>query len=305
MYTWQISTAFGLESLVRAELEGPGLALPVQSIVNGAVRVRGDARALAKMQLWLRSAERISLVLSAFRAADFDDLFDGMSGVAWEDILPWDASIRVVCTLAGNAGITSARSAQSIAKKAIIERLRACSGHTFFPESGESYSITIDIAADSAVILLDSCGEGLHRRGYRLASGPAPLRETTAAAMVRLANWKSEKEILWDPFCGSGTIAIEAAMLQADIAPGLMRYFSSEYWPFLSAAVFENERLEARGRAEAGVAKPAAHIRASDISPETLSLADGNIRRAGVSGRIRLFKAALWNLAALLGKTAQ
>jgi putative N6-adenine-specific DNA methylase len=303
MYLWQISTAFGMESLVRAELVNPGLGLEVQSVANGAVRVRGDARALAKMQLWLRCAERISLVLSSFRAADFDDLFEGMGAIAWEDILPWDAYIRVVCTLAANATITSARSAQSIAKKAIIERLRACSEHESFPESGELYSITIDIAADSASVLLDSCGDGLHRRGYRLQPGPAPLRETTAAAMVYLADWNGEKEILWDPFCGSGTLAIEAAMMQADVAPGLMRYFSSETWSFLDAAVFESERMEARGRAEAGVARPAAVIRASDISPEALSMADGNIRRAGMAGRIRLFKADARQLAGPGGET--
>jgi len=261
------------------------------------VFAEGDARDLAKMQLWLRTAERVFLALAQFAARDFDDLFDGMTAIAWEDILPADAAIRVVCSLADNAAIKSARGAQSIGKRAIIDRLRAHSGRNYFPESGESYSITLDIAADSAAVLLDSCGEGLHRRGYRREPGPAPLRETTAAAMAKLADWKSEREILWDPFCGAGTIAIEAAMMQADIAPGLMRWFSSEYWLFLDHAVFERERLEARARAEAGVAKPAAIIRASDISSEAISIADSNIHRAGVTGRIRLFKADARDLA--------
>jgi len=292
---FQISTAFGLESLARAELEALGIR--VQSVANGMVFAEGGARALAKMQLWLRTAERVFLVLSQFSARDFDDLFEGMTAIAWEDILPGDAAIRVMCSLADNAAIKSARGAQSIGKRAIIDRLSARSGRSHFPESGETYAITLDIAADSAIVLLDSCGEGLHRRGYRREPGAAPLRETTAAAMVMLADWKSEQEILWDPFCGSGTIAVEAAMLQADIAPGLMRYFSSEYWPFLDHAVFESERLEARARAEAGVAKPAAIIRASDISAEAISIADNNIHRAGVAGRIRLFKADARELA--------
>jgi len=301
MYTWQITTAFGLESLVRVELEA--LSVSVQSVANGVLRAEGDARSLAKMQLWLRCAERISLVLSSFSAVDFDELFAGMGAIAWEDILPWDASIRVVCTLAPNAVINSARYAQSVTKKSIIERLRAHSGHGHFPETGEPYSITVDIAGGSATVLLDACGDGLHRRGYRLSPGAAPLRETTAAAMVYLADWDPEQEILWDPCCGAATIAIEAALMQADIAPGLMRYFSSEYWGFLDPAAFEGERELARARAEAGVAAPAAHIRASDISPEAISIADANIRRAGVGGRIRLFKADARQLADPGGKT--
>lgn len=295
MFSFQVSTGFGLESLARAEMEA--LGVKVLSVANGAVFAEGNARDLAKMQLWLRTAERVYLVLSRFAAQDFDDLFEGMTAIAWEDIIPGDAAIGVACGLAGNAAITSARSAQSIGKRAIIDRLRAYSGREFFPESGEAYRVMLDIAAGSVAVLLDSCGDGLHRRGYRLEPGAAPLRETTAAAMIMLADWKSEQEIVWDPFCGSGTIAIEAAMREADIAPGLMRYFSSEYWSFLDRAIFENERLEARARAEAGAARPAAIIRASDISAEAISIADSNIRRAGVGGRIRLFKADARSLA--------
>jgi len=304
MYTWHISTAFGLEAVVGTELKA--LGIEITGTGNGMLEVTGDAQTLARMQLWLRCAERISLVVDQFRARDFDDLFEGMLGCPWEEILPPDAHIVIVCPLASNALIKSARSAQAIAKKAVIERLKRATGQQYFPETGAAFSITIDIAADTAKVLLDACGDGLHRRGYRVEPGAAPVRETTAAAMVLLSEWVTlpgpdgvirkegrlaQGEILWDPCCGSGTIAIEAAMLAADIAPGLMRYFASESWKFLDAGIFEAERALAKERALAGIEKPAPVIRASDTSPQAISAADGNIQRAGVAGRIKLFKA--------------
>jgi len=310
MYTWHVSTAFGLESVVGSELTA--LGIENAGVGNGMLEVRGDATVLARMQLWLRCAERISLVLDRFLARDFDDLFEGIINIPWEDVVPWDARILIVCPLAANATINSARSAQAITKKAIVERLKRGTGRRVFPETGEAYSITVDISADTATVLLDACGEGLHRRGYRIEPGVAPVRETTAAAMVLLSGWvglpgadgvlrrpgsMADGEILWDPCCGSGTIAIEAAMLAADIAPGLMRYFASETWGFLDTTVFERERASAKERAVAGIDKPAPVVRASDLSPQAISAADGNMRRAGVAGRIKLFKADVMEMA--------
>jgi putative N6-adenine-specific DNA methylase len=310
MYTWHISTAFGLESVVGSELKA--LGLESEGIGNGTVQVKGDATALARMQLWLRCAERISLVVDIFRARDFDDLFDNLINIPWEEILPWDARILIVCPVAANATITSARSSQAIAKKAIIERLKRGTGRRVFPETGDPFSITIDISAETATVLLDACGDGLHRRGYRIEPGVAPVRETTAAAMVLLSGWvrlpsadgsvrkagsMESGEILWDPCCGSGTIAIEAAMLAADIAPGLMRYFASESWSFLDKTIFEGERAKAKERALAGIERPAPTIRASDLDPQSISITDGNMQRAGVAGRIKLFKADVREMA--------
>lgn len=310
MYTWHVSTAFGLESVVASELAALGTT--DVRVGNGMLTVSGDASLLARMQLWLRCAERISLLLDHFVARDFDDLFEGISAIPWEDIVPWDARILIVCPRASNALITSARSAQAIAKKAIIERLKRGTGRRVFPETGDAYSITVDISADTAAVLLDACGDGLHRRGYRVEPGLAPVRETTAAAMVLLSGWIGlpnsagvfphsgslhAGEILWDPCCGSGTIAIEAAMLAADIAPGLMRYFASENWCFLDAGVFNQERTTAKERALAGIEKPTPTVRASDINPQAISAADGNMQRAGVAGRIKLFKADVAELA--------
>jgi putative N6-adenine-specific DNA methylase len=253
---------------------------------NGKVSFSARAAAVARCNLWLRTADRLLVTLAELPASTFDELFAGVQGVAWEEFLPADARV-VVTARSVKSRLTSLPSCQGTVKKAIVESLRRRYRRQWFPENGPLYAVEISIREDQGVLTLDTTGEGLHRRGYRLRAGAAPLRETLAAALVGLSRWDASRTLA-DHFCGSGTIAIEAAMAALGIAPGLKRSFTAETWPHLSTRLWQEAREEARGRA--GAQRPESsglEILASDRDGEAIAVARENARRAGVGTAVR------------------
>ncbi|MBI5422161.1 class I SAM-dependent RNA methyltransferase [Candidatus Peregrinibacteria bacterium] len=275
-----IATAkLGLESLVADEIRKLGYA-QVQ-IKNGEVEFKGDERAIARCNLWLRTAERVFLKVSEFPAVTFDELYEETLKIDWPKLIPENGFMHVdaKCVL---SKILSRQSSQSIVKKAVVESMKRAYKTEWFEESGPEYNIHIEFYKDVARLLLDTSGAGLHKRSYRALAGEAPLRETMAAAMVILSKWKPGTP-LFDPCCGSGTIAIEAALIGANIAPGLMRNFDSEKWPLVPAEIWDEERKAA----EAKICVDPFTIEASDIDHSILVVAQDNAQKAGVERWIR------------------
>ena len=270
---------FGLEGIVADELRFHG-ALTDVTAENGRVLFRGDEHTLAWANLHLRCAERVLLRLAAFPADTFDALFEGTRAIAWEDFLPVDAAFPVKGHSLDSV-LHSVPDCQKIIKKAIASRLSDQYGQSWFDETGVKLQVQFSIMHDRAEIFLDTSGPGLHKRGYRANANATPLRETLAAAMVKLARWRG-REPLYDPFCGSGTIAIEAALLAQKRAPGLLRTFDSEKWPFLSPDVWRTLREEALNMIDA---QPVP-IFAGDIDPACAALAQENARKAGVAATV-------------------
>ncbi|MBN1836143.1 MAG: hypothetical protein JW820_09860 [Spirochaetales bacterium] len=279
-----VTCSFGLESLVSQELSE--LGYPEHVVGNGRVCFTAPAAALARCNLWLRTADRVLVVLAEFPAAGFDELFAGVQSVPWEEILPADARV-VVTARSVRSRLTSLPACQSTVKKAVIESLRRRHAAQWFPESGPLYAVDLALRADRGLLTLDSTGEGLHRRGYRTRAGAAPLRENLAAALVMLSRWDPSR-VLADPFCGSGTIVIEAAMAALQMAPGLRRSFTAEGWPHLDRRIWQEAREEARTRAAAATRGGGgeAEILASDRDVRMIALGRANARRAGVEGAI-------------------
>jgi putative N6-adenine-specific DNA methylase len=274
--------SFGLESLVARELAGLGYGDP--TVENGRVEFSASPAAVARCNLWLRSADRLLIVLAFFPASSFDELFAGVQLVPWADFLPLDG--RILATARSvKSRLTSLPACQSTIKKAIVESLRRRYQRQWFPESGPLYAVEVSIRDDWGTLTLDTSGDGLHRRGYRTRAGAAPLRENLAAALVLLSRW-SPSRVLADPFCGSGTIPVEAAMAGLGLAPGLRRSFSAEGWPHLPRRLWQEAREEARDLAQRRGPGPGAglEILASDKDPRMISLARENARRAGVEG---------------------
>jgi len=278
-----IATAkLGMESLVADELKKLGYTN--LSIKNGEVEFKGDARAIARCNLWLRTAERLFLKVAEFPATTFDELYDQTLKVDWPSLIPENGFMHVdaKCVL---SKILSRQSSQSIVKKAVVESMKRAYQKEWFDESGPEYNIHIEFYKDVARLLLDTSGAGLHKRGYRAVAGEAPLRETMAATMVMLSNWKPGIP-LFDPLCGSGTIPIEAALIGANIAPGHRRNFDSEKWPLVPPEIWK----EARKEAETAESKAHFSIRGSDIDPAILATAQGNAKKADVELLISKFE---------------
>ena len=224
--------------------------------------------------------------LASFRAETFDQLFEGVKAIVWEDLLPVDGQFPVKGH-ALNSKLYSVPGCQKIIKKAIVTRLSARYGVNWFEETGARYQVQFSIMHDIAEIYLDTSGAGLHKRGYRANANAAPLRETLAAAMVKLARWRG-RDTLIDPFCGSGTIPIEAAMIALGRAPGLMRSYDAEKWTWIAAERWK----QARERAIAAVRTDAAPVLyGSDIDPACVQLAQENAKKAGVARWIRFEQA--------------
>jgi putative N6-adenine-specific DNA methylase len=278
LYNCFASCAFGLESVVASELRHLGF----ERIKPEDARVYffADEAGLARANLALRSADRVFIELGSFTASTFDKLFEGVRAIGWENYIPKKAAFPVNADSVKSA-LFSVSDIQSVSKKAVVERLRAKHKTTVLPESEEKYDIHIKILRDKVSACLNVSGAGLNRRGYRAANVKAPIRETLAAGLVMLTGWKEGD--FADPMCGSGTIAIEAAMLGADIAPGLGRSFDGEKW-----GIFKNEWKIEREAARSNIKEPAA-VFASDIDRDALSKADKNANAAGVT--IRLYHA--------------
>lgn len=269
-----IPVKLGLESLVAEELRRLGYTR--LNVKNGEVEFEGDEKAVILTNLWLRTAERVFICLAEFPAVTFDQIYENTFAVNWPEFIPENGFMHVYakCVL---SQIMSGKSCQSIVKKAIVDRMKKAYRKTWFEESGPEFDIHIELMKDTARLLLDTSGSGLHRRGYRPAIGLAPLRETLAAALLMLSKWKPEIP-LFDPFCGSGTIPIEAALLARRQAPGLKRAFSAEQWPLIPSELWRFAREEA----ESAIRHIPLEIAGSDIDPSLLSLASENAARAGV-----------------------
>ena len=237
-------TLFGLEGIVADELRFGGRLAEVRA-ENGRVLFEGDENTLAWANLNLRCAERVLIRLGAFPAKSFDALFEGVRALPWEQFIPKDGAFPVKGHSLDSA-LHSVPDCQKIIKKAVVERLSRTYHQSWFEESGARYQIQFAIMHDTAELYLDTSGAGLHKRGYRANSNAAPLRETLAAAMVKLARWRG-REPLRDPFCGSGTIAIEAAMIAQRRAPGLLRAFDAEKWTCFDSEVWRQAREDAIG----------------------------------------------------------
>jgi len=270
---------FGLEGLAADELRRMGMA-DVQA-ENGRVFFSGEQADIARANIGLRTGERVLLVLGSGRAETFDMLFECVSAMPWENYIPSDGAFPVK-GYALNSALHSIPDCQRIVKKAIVERLKRRYGTAWFPETGPKYQVQFAIMKDTAWLYLDTSGTGLHKRGYRPAGNAAPLRETLAAAIVQLARYRG-KEAVCDPFCGSGTIPIEAALAALNRAPGLNRHFAAEQWSGLDKTIWERARTEARDREYKGNYE----IWGGDVDPDCIPIAEANAKRAGVSRHIR------------------
>ncbi|MEM9643796.1 MAG: class I SAM-dependent methyltransferase [Planctomycetota bacterium] len=270
--------AFGLEAVVKRELA----ELEIESSIsgNGRIHFSGTEETIALTNLWLRTADRILVRIADFPAADFDALFESTRNLNWGEILPADASFPVTGR-SWKSKLESVPACQRAVKRAIVDAMRRDHGVETLPEDGPVHKIDIAIANDRATLTMDTTGRSLHRRGYRVAISKAPLKETLAAALIQLSFWKPGKPFI-DPFCGSGTLPIEAAMIARNIAPGLQREFAFESWG-MGSQVMDDLRTTAR----AAQTDPSDEkLLASDIDPSVLRFARDNAQRAGVEDDI-------------------
>ena len=222
-YELVVPCHFGLEAVTKREIYD--LGYEITRVEDGRVTFAGDAEAICRANIFLRSAERVLLQVGRFRATTFDELFEGIKALPWEDYIPKDGKFWVKKASSIKSKLFSPSDIQSIAKKAMVERLKNVYRLNWFPEDGAPYPVRIFLLKDEVMVTLDTSGDSLHKRGYRLMTSKAPLTETLAAALIMLTPWKKDR-ILVDPFCGSGTFSIEAAMIAANIAPGMNRQFT-------------------------------------------------------------------------------
>lgn len=283
-YEFCCPTLFGLEGIVGDELRYGGKLKDV-CVENGRVFFTGDESTLVWANLWLRCAERVLLKVGECSAATFSELFDGVYEMPWHDFIPQNGAFPIKGYSLQSA-LHSIPDCQSIIKKAVAKSLSESYGTEWFEESGARYQIQFAIKNDIAELFLDTSGAGLHKRGYRAQSNAAPLRETLAAAMVKLSRFKGRGEFL-DPFCGSGTIPIEAALIASNRAPGLNRSFDAEQWDWMASSQW----AQAREEAQAAIRTEEFHILGSDIDPDCVGLSITNARKAGVGDLVWFTKA--------------
>lgn len=273
------TAAFGLEAVVSRELEALGYT--EQMVEDGKVTFVGDELAICRCNLWLRSADRVLIKMGSFPAAEFPALFDQTSALPWSDWLPVDAKFPVAGKSV-RSKLYAVSTVQGVTKKAIVEHLKKSSNRHWFEENGPDFPIEVSILKDLATLTIDTTGPGLHKRGYREEVGPAPLKETLAAALIQLSYWKPDRLFI-DPFCGSGTIPIEAALIARNIAPGLHRNFLSENWPRLPRELWKQAREEAKDKL---LSKAPVLLIGQDIDGKVLKLARKHAQDAGVSSDI-------------------
>ena len=276
-----IATAtFGLEAVVKREIEN--LGYKILKSEDGKITFLGDERAVVRANLWLRSADRVQIKMAEFMAYEFEDLFQQMKGIAWEEWIPIDGKF-IMNGSSVQSKLSSVPACQSVAEKAVVERLKEAYGVDYFQKSGALYDIKITLLKDRVTVTLDTTGPGLHKRGYRQHSVEAPIKETLAAAMLQLSFWKKDR-ILTDPCCGSGTIPIEAAMIARNIAPGISRSFACEEWDAIPGKLWKEERKAAF---EAIDNEYSPKIFGLDINPAAIEAAKANAEAAGVEDCIR------------------
>lgn len=272
------TAAFGLEGLVRRELNHMGIEAKGE---GGGARFSASPAQAFQANLWLRTADRVLLIVGEGKALSFEDLFQLVLSLPWEDYLPQNARFPVSGKCA-RSQLMSVRDCQAITKKAIVERLKRHYKTQWFDETGPEYAVDVSIHGDMARLTLDTSGAALNKRGYRTWNGEAPLRETLAAALVMLSPWRGDTP-LYDPCCGTGTLLIEAAYQRSDRAPGLTRSFACESWPQFPRKEMERLRQEAQARFDPS---RIGMIGGSDIDPEALTLCKRHIKQAGLAGKI-------------------
>lgn len=279
------TSAFGIESVLARELRELGYTnLETE---NGRVTFSGDLTDAVRCNIHIRTAERILWEVAKFEARDFEELFQGTLSVRWEDFLPQNAKMHVIGKSIKST-LYSVPDCQSIVKKAVVEAMKRKYRKNWFEEDGPLFRIEISLLKDTASLTIDTSGAGLHKRGYRTAGGEAPLRETLAAAIIKLSRWRADR-VFADPLCGSGTFPIEAALIAKNIAPGIHRSFAAEEWPFIPKKVWKTAREKAR--AEIIDINPT--IFASDIDAKVFNKARDNAAHAGVAECITFQKKPL------------
>lgn len=272
---------FGLESVLKKEIYE--LGYEIISVEDGKVTFEGDAEAICRANINLRTAERVLLKVGQFNAVTFTELFDQTKELPWEEFIPADGKFWVTKANSVNSKLFSSSDIQSIVKKAIVERLKLKYRINWFKEDGESYPIRVTILKDVVTIALDTTGNSLHKRGYRPEAGKAPISECLASALIKLTPWNKDR-ILIDPFCGSGTFPIEAAMIAANIAPGLNRDFTAESW---SGIIPKKEWYEAVTEANDMVnTNIETDIQGYDLDGDVIKIARRNAENAGVANLI-------------------
>ncbi|MCD8048348.1 MAG: class I SAM-dependent RNA methyltransferase [Clostridia bacterium] len=283
-YELTVPCQFGEESITAHQIRS--LGYETSEVADGKVTFEGDDEAIALANVNLRCGERVLIKVKEFDARSFDELFEGVRAIEWEEYLPKSAAFPVK-GYSLKSQLHSVPDCQSIIKKAVVTRMSAKYGLNIFEETGEMHRIHFSILKDMVTIYIDTTGAPLYKRGYRVKGVEAPLRETLAFTMIDVSRWRGDR-YFHDPFCGSGTIAIEAAMLALNIAPGIGREFVSESWASVGKKVFDDAREEAR---EGENKEREVKIFASDIDPDAVVLARANAKKAGVEGAIKFFVA--------------
>ncbi|MBR1635787.1 MAG: class I SAM-dependent RNA methyltransferase [Lachnospiraceae bacterium] len=272
---------FGMEAVAKREIYD--LGYEVTKTEDGRVYFAGDAEAVVLANLCLRTVERVLIHIGSFEARTFDELFEGIRALPWEEYIPEDGRFWVTKASSVKSALFSTPDIQSIAKKAMVERLKETYPVTRFAEDGADFPVRISLNKDRVTVGLDTTGASLHKRGYRPASGEAPISETLAAALISLTPWKRDR-ILVDPFCGSGTFLIEAAMMARQIAPGLDRHFTAESWETLCPKeLWKDAQADLRGQIQNDAE---CDLQGYDIDGRVLALARENAGRAGVGDLI-------------------
>ena len=276
-----VATAtFGLEAVVRREIEA--LGYKVIKTEDGRVTYMGDERAIVRSNLWLRTADRVYVRMGEFRATEFEELFQQTKALEWESIIPLEGAFPVVGGSVKSV-LHSVPACQKIIKKAVSMRLSEFYCREMMPETGAEYRIRFIAHKDQFLMLLDTSGAGLHKRGYRTLVGKAPISETLAAALIKLTPWHADR-VLVDPFCGSGTFPIEAALIGANIAPGMNREFAASSWSKVAAdKLWKEAYAEARDLVKTDVEM---NIQGYDLDPEIVKCAMANAKAAGVEKHI-------------------
>lgn len=273
------TAAMGLEALVAREVRNLGYECEVE---NSKVTFQADESAICRSNLWLRTADRIKIRIGEFKATSFDELFEKTKALPWGDYIPENAEFPVIGKSV-KSQLFSVSDCQSIVKKAVVEKLKSTYKRTtWFEENGPLYRIQVSLLKDVATLTIDASGTGLHKRGYRVGQGEAPLKETLAAALVMLTNWNPNLPFV-DPLCGSGTIPIEAALIGQNIAPGFNREFAASNWGWISQDKWDLAYEEAEDKANYD--QPL-HIFGSDIDHGMVQIAQDNAREAGFADLI-------------------
>lgn len=282
---------FGMESVLKREITD--LGYDITEVADGRVTFFGDEEALCRANIFLRTAERILIKIGSFHAESFEELFQGTKALPWEEYIPEDGKFWVAKAASVKSKLFSPSDIQSVMKKAMVDRLRQKTGKEWFPESGESFPVRVFLMKDEVTVGLDSTGESLHKRGYRKLTAKAPIAENLAAALIMLTPWNKDR-ILVDPFCGSGTFPIEAAMMAAGMAPGMNRSFTAEKWShIIGKKVWYDTLDEANEMVDLSVKTD---IQGYDIDDHMVAIARENAKVAGVDKLIHFQRRSVEDL---------